>query len=547
MKQLLYGFATASLAAAALLSCQSTKVAEEPQPVQPPLMGWSSWNAYMVDISDSIIMHQADLMAQNGLKDVGYAYINIDDGFFGYRDSAGYMVPHPERFPSGVDGMRAIVDHIHSLGLKAGIYSDAGDNTCGSSYNHDKNGLGAGLYGHDIQDAERYFNQWDFDFIKLDYCGGRNLNLDECERYSRIRTVIDSVANKPIRINVCRWAYPGTWVKNIGESWRMSEDIRPVWKSIRKIVFKNLYLSAYTGDGHYNDLDMLAVGYNIKPSPFWEEGLGLSYIEEEAHFGIWCIMSSPLLLGCDMAYIPEETMKIITNKELIAINQDPLGLQAYVVQHNAETYVLTKDVISRYGDKRAVALYNPSDSAANFVVEPSILNFEGALAVRDVNRNEDLGSMDKIDMTIPAHSAKILMVSGKRVEASLYEAEWAYCPDFTAIKDSGVKYVENEKASGCAVAMNAGGSDTNYLQWKNVHSDNGGKYSLEIALIADDVDSVELDVDVNGEKSKLTAAVVDGVAKVSLEAKLNAGDNVVTVGNSTTQLPAVDKLTLTKL
>ena len=180
MKQLLYGFATASLAAAALLSCQSTKVAEEPQPVQPPLMGWSSWNAYMVDISDSIIMHQADLMAQNGLK--------------------------------------------------------------------------------------------------VDYCGGRNLNLDECERYSRIRTVIDSVANKPIRINVCRWAYPGTWVKNIGESWRMSEDIRPVWKSIRKIVFKNLYLSAYAGDGHYNDLDMLAVGYNIKPSPFWEEGLGLSYI-----------------------------------------------------------------------------------------------------------------------------------------------------------------------------------------------------------------------------------------------------------------------------
>ena len=218
-----------------------------------------------------------------------------------------------------------------------------------------------------------------------------------------------------------------------------------------------------------------------------------------------------------------------------------------MVQHNAETYVLTKDVISRFGDKRAVALYNPSDSAANFVVEPSILNFEGALAVRDVNRNEDLGSMDKIDMTIPAHSAKILMVSGKRVEASLYEAEWAYCPDFTAIKDSGVKYVENEKASGCAVAMNAGGSDTNYLQWKNVHSDNGGKYSLEIALIADDVDSVELDVDVNGEKSKLTADVVDGVAKVSLEAKLNAGDNVVTVGNSTTQLPAVDKLTLTKL
>lgn len=293
--------------------------------VKPPMMGWSSWNAYMVDISDSIITHQADLMVQKGLKEAGYNFVNIDDGFFGHRDSAGYMIPHPQRFPKGSAGMRALSDYIHSLGLKAGIYSDAGHNTCGSSYNHDLNGFGAGLWSHDIQDAQRYFNEWDFDFIKIDYCGARDLKLDEQQRYMQIRTVIDSIASKPVEINICRWNYPGTWVDRAGESWRISADIRPVWSSIKYIVGKNLYLSAYASGGHYNDMDMLAVGYNIKPSPFWEDGLGLSYTEEEAHFGIWCIMSSPLLLGCDIEYIPQETMNIIANRELIAINQDPLG------------------------------------------------------------------------------------------------------------------------------------------------------------------------------------------------------------------------------
>lgn len=262
----IYSFA---IALGLVVSCSSP----QPQAVKPPLMGWSSWNAYMVDISDSIITHQADLLVGRGLKDVGYGNVNIDDGFFGYRDENGYMIPHPVRFPGGSAQMRSIVDHIHSLGLKAGIYSDAGDNTCGSSYNKDLNGLGAGLWMHDVQDADQYFNNWDFDFIKIDYCGGINRHLEEKDRYERIRQVIDSVAGRHIDINVCRWDYPGTWVEKIADSWRISGDIRPVWSSVRHIVEKNLYLSAYAHDGHYNDMDMLAVGYNIKPSPFWEDGL----------------------------------------------------------------------------------------------------------------------------------------------------------------------------------------------------------------------------------------------------------------------------------
>ena len=530
----------------ALAAILASSCCERPQGVKPPLMGWSSWNAYMVDISDSIITHQADLMVEKGLKEAGYRYVNIDDGFFGYRDERGYMVPHPERFPKGPEGMRALVDHIHSLGLKAGIYSDAGDNTCGSSYNHDLNGLGAGLYGHDVVDAERYFNEWDFDFIKLDYCGGQNLKLDPEERYREIRRVIDSVATRHIRINVCRWNFPGTWVNGIGDSWRISADIRPVWKSIKYIVGKNLYLSAYAGNGNYNDMDMLAVGYNIKPSPFWEEGLGLSYTEEEAHFGIWCIMSSPLLLGCDIEYIPEETMKIITNPELIAINQDRLGLQAHVVQHVGETYVFAKDIIEKWGKTRAVALYNPADTSMRFTLTPEEIEMTGALTVRDLNLNADLGECSSIEMTLPPHSAKILKVSGERIEPTLYEAEWGYCPDFTAIKGTGVKYVPMEGTSGRAVAMNLGGSESNCLEWRDVHSISGGEYELSLSIQYCE-EATGLRISVNGEEKEIVSCGLakDGFYTLNTLAELNKGENCVRIW-SETPLPAVDKLNITK-
>ena len=530
----------------ALAAILASSCCERPQGVKPPLMGWSSWNAYMVDISDSIITHQADLMVEKGLKEAGYRYVNIDDGFFGYRDERGYMVPHPERFPKGPEGMRALVDHIHSLGLKAGIYSDAGDNTCGSSYNHDLNGLGAGLYGHDVVDAERYFNEWDFDFIKLDYCGGQNLKLDPEERYREIRRVIDSVATRHIRINVCRWNFPGTWVNGIGDSWRISADIRPVWKSIKYIVGKNLYLSAYAGNGNYNDMDMLAVGYNIKPSPFWEEGLGLSYTEEEAHFGIWCIMSSPLLLGCDIEYIPEETMKIITNPELIAINQDRLGLQAHVVQHVGETYVFAKDIIEKWGNTRAVALYNPADTSMRFTLTPKEIEMTGTLTVRDLNLNADLGECSSIEMTLPPHSAKILKVSGERIEPTLYEAEWGYCPDFTAIKGTGVKYVPMEGTSGRAVAMNLGGSESNCLEWRDVHSVSGGEYELSVT-IQDCDENAGLRLSVNGEEKEMVScgAGKNGFHTLNFPARLRKGKNCVRIW-SDTPLPAVDKLNITK-
>lgn len=527
---------------ALIVSCTS----RQPQAVKPPLMGWSSWNAYMVDISDSIIIHQADLIVKRGLKDAGYGNVNIDDGFFGYRDQRGYMIPHPQRFPGGSAQMRSISDHIHSLGLKAGIYSDAGDNTCGSSYNKDLNGIGAGLWMHDVQDADQYFNNWNFDFIKIDYCGGIHRRLEERDRYEEIRQVIDSVAGRHIDINVCRWDYPGTWVEKLADSWRISGDIRPVWSSVRHIVEKNLYLSAYAHDGHYNDMDMLAVGYNIKPSPFWEDGLGLSYAEEEAHFGMWCIMSSPLLLGCDIEYIPEETMRIITNPELIAVNQDPLGLQAHVVQHEGETYVFAKDILRRHGGARAVALYNPSDSAALFSVPADVLEFAGEMKLRDLNLRSDLASCRVIEMTLQPHTAKILKVEGERIEPVLYEAEWGYCPDFTAIRGTGVKYIPVEGASGRAVATNLGDSPTNYLEWADVFSLKGGKYRISVRFSSPE--AVDFDLVVNGKAHHASVATTDSAfVEIPFEVEFLKGENDVRISGVTSSKVALDCLKVTKL
>ena len=253
MKKLLYAF---------VLSLPLSAAADN-----PPLMGWSSWNTYGFQINDSVIQAQADAMVELGFKECGYDHINIDDGFFGGRDAEGNLLIHPERFPNG---LRGLVDYIHGKGLKAGIYSDAGRNTCASYWGKPKDeiGRGVGLYGHDAADFDLYFNpeKLNFDFIKIDYCGadaGNNdegLDLDVEQRYKEIAAAIKAVGRDDITWNICRWAFPGTWACEIADSWRTTEDIYLGWESVKSIINQSLYLSAYTSYGRYNDMDMLEVG-----------------------------------------------------------------------------------------------------------------------------------------------------------------------------------------------------------------------------------------------------------------------------------------------
>lgn len=535
-----------AVVASAVCCCTQTT------PVTTPTMGWSSWNAYEVNISDSIIMHQADMLIETGLAEAGYNYVNIDDGYFGGRKDDGSLITHPVRFPNG---MNHVVEHIHGLGLKAGIYSDAGSDTCGSMGNNDILGVGSGLYNHDFQDMDLFFNDWDFDFIKIDYCGGRKLNLDEEQRYTEICHNIDSISHKKIVVNICRWNYPGNWVKEISDSWRISGDIRPKWSSIKHIVERNMYLSSYSGDGHYNDMDMLAVGYNLHPSSFQDNDLGLSYQEEEAHFGMWCIMSSPLLLGCVLEYIPEETMAIITNPELIALNQDPLGLQAYIVSRQEGAYVFTKDILTLNGKERAVALYNPEDKDITITATAEMLCLQAPLKVRDLNRRVELGEMNKIEMTLPAHSARILKVQGaRRCEQTLYEAEWGWCPVFDNTRPlDGAKYITYEPASGWAMVAHIGESEENKLCWRDVRVGKDGNYTLEFTLLPGTSDAYpagegfnEVVVNVNGKDIVIGNLVCNDSEPlvISTNVKLNKGLNSISIGNPTTIIPPVDKMTV---
>jgi hypothetical protein len=313
------------------------------------------------------------------------------------------------------------------------------------------------------------------------------------------------------------------------------------------MIGKNLYLSAYAGGGCYNDMDMMVVGYNGgKDSAFWEDSygsnFGLTYGEEEAHFTMWCSMASPLLIGCDLTYIPQETLDIITNPELIAVNQDRLGLQSYVIQHDGEGYVLAKDIEKLHGGVRAVTLFNPSDSTVVFNVPVQTMGFKGAVKVRDLNARADLGTFETLQMTMPAHSAKLYRVEGTRVEAQVYEAEWAYVPLFTRLRNlEKVKYETYEGASCGVAAMNVGSGDGYSLVWKDVYSFEGGKYVVTAVCAAAPGTQVVLTVNDQQHVGTVTA---EGLSEVSFFVDLKKGANVITLGNPEVDIPAVDCITL---
>ena len=516
--------------------------------IDPPIMGWSSWNTYRVNINEDLIKKQADAMVSQGLKEVGYSFVNVDDGFFGYRDEKGVLHAHAERFPNG---MKPIADYIHSLGLKAGLYSEAGANTCGSIWDADKNGIGVGLYGYERQDADLFFNQWGFDFIKIDYCGaGQQLELDEKERYTTIVNAIREVCDRNISLNICRWAYPGTWVKDLARSWRISGDIAPTWELIKHIISKNLYLSAFAGNGHYNDMDMLEVGRGLKPE------------EDETHFGLWCIMSSPLMIGCDLTTIPEATLKLLTNPELIALNQDPLGLQAYVAQYENGGYTLVKDIKQKRGKMRAVALYNPTDTICTFRVPLSTLELSGKTKIRDlVLRKDERSVKDFIVFDVVPHGVKILRVEGeKRIEPIRYEAEQAYLNLFDDLgkRKRGVTFMPSSYASGKMTVINLGGQEDNYAQWDNVYSEKGGQYLMDIyyapikkgrsSIKEREINDYRMEISVNGDMFCLKdfeSEESKGIRRIQHTINLKKGYNTIKIGSRYTWVPDLDCFTLT--
>ena len=500
-----------------------------------PTMGWSSWNTFALNINEQLIRQQADAMHTTGLQEAGYRYVNIDDGYWDGRGDDGHLRLNTKLFPSG---MRTLVDYIHSLGLKAGIYSDAGDNTCGSGNRHAW-GIGVGFAGHEEQDCQLYFRDWDFDFIKVDYCGGAHMQLDEQEQYTKISNAIKNCGKPDIVYNICRWAYPGTWSADVADSWRTTGDIYDAWRSVKGILAENLYMSAYCHDGHYNDMDMLEVGRSM------------SQIEDETHFGMWCIMSSPLLIGCDMANIKPEALKLMCNSDLIALNQDRLHLQAYIADKQGECYILVKDIKKLGGKERAVAIYNPSDQEQTVRFNPATIDLGGAVQYDDCfTQAPYLYDQNISPIRIPAHGTKIYRVKGqKRLERTRYEAETAWLSCYQELKNNVAAvtaiYDQKEGAEGGYIVRYLGNSADNDLQWQHVNVKKGGQRQMTIGCFSGE--ERQMDVYVNGAfLTTLTVPARDWNERqtVSVSIPLKKGDNTIRLANPRGWCPDIDGMTL---
>ena len=273
-----------------------------------PPMGWNSWNTFGADINEQLIRDTADKMVDTGLLNAGYEYLVIDDCWsLKERDENGRLAADPEKFPNG---MKAVADYVHSKGLKFGMYSCAGNLTC-TGY--------PGSFEHEFTDAET-FAYWGVDFLKYDYCYHSNI-IHGKYLYRRMGTALKN-CGRDILFSACSWGADNTaeWMRETGAAmWRSTGDIVDSWASIKSLTEEQESIFAYGGKGCFNDMDMLVVGMYGKGNVGLE---GLNDTQYKTHFSIWALLGSPLMIGCDIRNMNEETLKILTNKELIKINQD---------------------------------------------------------------------------------------------------------------------------------------------------------------------------------------------------------------------------------
>lgn len=309
-----YLMAIASITLSAQGNNYTQDYSKYPDLALTPPMGWNSWNKFACNIDENLIKEMADAMVSSGMKDAGYTYINIDDCWHGERDANGFITADPKRFPNGI---KAVADYVHSKGLKIGLYSDAGSMTCGGR---------PGSRGYEFQDAQKYA-EWGIDYLKYDWCNTEGLKAEGA--YKTITAALKK-AGRPILLSICEWGdnQPWEWAESVGHSWRTTGDIyncfdcikdHGTWKAFGTMQILDMQegLRKYAGPGHWNDPDMLEVG-NGELTPN----------EDRAHFSMWSMLASPLIAGNDLRSMSEHTLSVLTNKDVIAINQDKLGVQA---------------------------------------------------------------------------------------------------------------------------------------------------------------------------------------------------------------------------
>ena len=351
-----------------------------------PQMGFNDWNAYGCNVSESLIKSTALAMHNNGMQAAGYQYVNIDDCWMtSSRNGAGQLVPDPSKFPDGISGTAA---YVHSLGLKLGIYEDAGTNTCAGF---------PGSLGHETTDANS-FASWGVDYLKYDNCN--NTGIPAQTRYTTMRNAL-AATGRPILFSLCSWGQESvwTWGANVGNSWRTTGDINAGYGSMLGIFHSNVGLASFAGPGHWNDPDMLEIGN------------GMSYTEDQSEFSLWAEMAAPLISGTNIANASSATLSILTNKNIIAIDQDSLGKQGTEVSSVNGLDVLAKPLAN--GDV-AVALFNETGSTATISTTAGAIGKTGAstYTLTDQWSGATSTTSGAISASVPAHGTVVYRVAG---------------------------------------------------------------------------------------------------------------------------------------
>jgi alpha-galactosidase len=365
------GWCCLLLCAVALCSPQA-KAWDNGLALTPP-MGWNSWNKFACNVSEDLLKSMADAMVSSGMKDAGYQYVVIDDCWQVSRDANGNIVAEARRFPSGI---KALADYIHSKGLKFGIYSDAGTQTCAKR---------PGSMGHEYQDALQYA-AWGVDYLKYDWCNTGKANAEQS--YIIMRDALKATG-RPIVFSLCEWGSnkPWLWARDVGNLWRTTGDISDCWDckkdqlSFVQILDMQDGIESYAGPGHWNDPDMLEVGNG-----------GMTTTEYRAHFSFWCLLAAPLIAGNDLKNMMPEIKEILTNKEVIAVNQDPLGMEGRRVKEKGDLDVWARQLKD---GSRAVVLFNRGSAETEMSVSWEELGYPAHLTaqVRDLWQKKDLGKV----------------------------------------------------------------------------------------------------------------------------------------------------------
>jgi len=361
----------------------------EQLPLAPtPPMGWSSWNKFGEKIDDATIRAMADAMVSTGLRDAGYRYINIDDGWQSTRDADGRIRPNA-KFPD----MKALTDYVHARGLKIGIYSSQGPRTC-AGYE--------GSYGHVRQDAQSYAD-WGFDYLKYDLCSGEYFydSADTVKRsYAEMGAALEATG-RPIIFSLCEYGRfdVGSWGRLVGgHLWRTTGDITDDYKTMAQIGFDKNGKPQYAGPNGFNDPDMLEIGNG-----------GMSEDEYRTHMTLWAMSAAPLLMGHDLRQTPPAMLKLLENREVIAVDQDARGVQGKAVRKEGTLEVWSKPLAD---GSVALALFNRGDAAARMTATAGDAGFSTIGAVRNLWTGAAV-SADALNFDVPSHGVVMLRVEGK--------------------------------------------------------------------------------------------------------------------------------------